>query len=74
MRGELLTSLAHKKMKRSAKIWLIAIPTSVFFVSLLFALLHHFYRYDWAGKLWYYTAMLLGAVIGIELLPVAFER
>jgi hypothetical protein len=70
----MLTHLAHGNMKRSAKIWLIAAPTSVFFVSLFFGLLHHFYRYGWAGTLWYYTAMLLVAVVAIELLLIAFER
>jgi len=61
-------------MIRSVKIWLIVIPALVFSVSLFFGLLHHFYRYDWAGTMWYYTAMLLVIVIALEMFLIAFER
>ena len=68
-----LTVLAHAKIKRSAKGWLILIPVLIFFVSALFALIHHFYRYDWAGSLWYYTAIIAVVVIFCELVLIAFS-
>ena len=61
-------------MRRSAKILLVLFPAILFCVAVFFGLVHHFYRYDWAGTLWYYTAMLLVAVVAIELLLIAFER
>ena len=68
-----MTVLAHAKIKQSAKVWLILIPALIFCVSALFALIHHFYRYDWAGSLWYYTAVIAVGVIFFELALIAFS-
>lgn len=69
-----LTVLAQAKMKRSAKVWLVLIPVLIFCVSAFFALIHHFYRYVWAGTLWYYTAIIAVIVIFGELVLITFQE
>ena len=69
-----MTVLAKPKMKRSAKIPLILLPVLIFCISAFFALVHHFYRFDWAGTFWYYTAIIGVAVVIVELLLIAFQK
>jgi hypothetical protein len=55
------------------KIWWLPLPLLVFCFSALFGLIHHFYRFDWAGTLFYYALILLIVVIFGECLLVAFQ-
>ena len=65
--------LERAEIKRSAKVWLILIPVLIFCISGFFALIHHFYRYGWAGSLWYYTIIIAVLVIFGELVLVTFS-
>ena len=69
-----MTALAQAKMKRSAKISLILFPVLILCVSAFFALIHHFYRFAWAGTLSYYAAIIVVLVILGELLLIAFQK
>jgi len=69
-----LTGLVRAKIKRSAKIWLILIPALVFCASAFFALIHHFYRYAWAGTLWYYGTIIAVLIIFGELALILFQE
>jgi uncharacterized membrane protein len=56
-----------------AKIWWLPLPLLVFCSSGFFGLIHHFYRFAWAGTLFYYTLILLIVVIFAECLLVVFQ-
>jgi len=72
--GEPLSKSSQGKLKRSVKFYFVLIPVAVFFVSLAFGLLHHFYRYVWAGDIFYGSAILLVVVIFVELFLITFTR
>ena len=60
-------------MKSSAKIRWLLVPLLVFCFSAFFGLVHHYYRFAWAGTLFYYGLILLIAVIFVECLLIAFQ-
>jgi len=69
-----LNASSENRLKRSVKFYLILIPVAVFCVSLLFGLLHHFYRFTWAGDIFYGSALLFVAIIFLELLLIMITK
>jgi uncharacterized membrane protein len=69
-----LSATSENRLKRSVKLYFILIPIIVFCAGLCFGLLHHFYRYDWAGDGFYGSAILFVAVIFVELLFIAITK
>ena len=65
---------SENKLKRSVKISFLLILVISFCVSLSFGLVHHFFRYPWAGEAFYYTALLFAAIIATELFLIVFTR
>lgn len=61
-------------MKRSVKIYFVLILVILFCVSLSFGLVHHFFRYAWAGEVFYYTSLLFVAAIVLELFLITFTK
>jgi hypothetical protein len=69
-----MTTSSQNRLRRSVKRYLLLIPVAVLCVSLSFGLLHHFYRYAWAGDIFYVTAILFVLIIFLELLLVTITR
>jgi hypothetical protein len=65
--------LAKARAKWSAKIRWFLLPIFGFCFSAFFGLVHHFYRFAWAGTIFDYGLMLLIAVIFVECLLTAFQ-
>jgi hypothetical protein len=65
--------MSRERTRRSTKTWWLLLPIVVFCLAAFFGLVHHFYRYAWAGTLFYYGIMLLVAVIFVECLLIAFQ-
>jgi Na+/proline symporter len=61
-------------MRRSAKILLVLFPLILVCVAAFFGVVHHFYRYGWAGTLAYYFALACVAAVFIEVLLVSFQE
>lgn len=56
------------------KIYFVLILVILFCVSLSFGLVHHFFRYAWAGEVFYYTSLLFVAAIVLELFLITFTK
>ena len=69
-----LTGTSQNKLKRSVKIKFALILIILFCVSLSFGLVHHFFRYSWAGEIFYYTALLFVAIMLAELFLIIITR
>jgi len=65
---------SSNRLKRSVKTYFLMIPMLVFFVSLCFGLIHHFYRYSWAGDIFYGATMLFIVVILLEALLITITK
>ena len=69
-----MSGSAENRLRLSVKRYFIIVPILVFCVSLSFGLLHHFYRYDWAGDGFYGFAILFVVVIFVEILFIAITK
>ena len=69
-----MSATSNNKLKRSVKIYFVLILAILFCVSLTFGLIHHFLRYDWAGDIFYGTALLFVAAIVVEIFLITFTK
>ena len=69
-----MSARTQNRLKESVKLYFVLIPVAVFCASLSFGLLHHFYRYAWAGDIFYGSAILFVVVIFLELLLIMITR
>ena len=69
-----MNATSNNKLKRSVKIYFLLILATLFCVSLTFGLIHHFFRYDWAGDIFYGTALVFVAVLVVEIFLITFTK
>jgi len=69
-----LRGTSENRLKRSVKILFVLILVILFCVSVSFGLVHHFFRYSWAGDIFYCTALLFVVAVLVELFLITFTR
>ena len=69
-----MTRASENRLKRSVKAYFVLIPVTLFCVSFSFGLVHHFFRYSWAGDIFYYTALLFVTAVVLEIFIILFTK